>query len=50
MEKEEIERQKDYLKDLDILDFLPEEYQEGTDHEEEESQNKVEVEDIQVGQ
>ena len=49
MEKEEIERQKDYLKDLDILDFLPEEYQEGTDHEEEESQNKVEVEDIQVG-
>lgn len=53
MEKEEIERQEDYMKDLDILDFLPEEYSGGLENEKEEkeeSQNKVEVEDIQVGQ
>lgn len=50
LEKEEIEKQKNYFKDLDILDFLPEEYQEGAGAKEDEEKNKIEVEEIEVGQ
>lgn len=49
MEKEEIEKQKDYFENLDILDFLPDEYsQEG--QKQEDGQESIEVEEIQVGQ
>lgn len=50
MEKEEIQRQESYFKDLDLLDFLPEEYQAETPREQEEVPNKVEVEEIHLGQ
>ena len=49
MEKEEIEKQKDYFEGLDILDFLPEEY--GQEEQKAENTKKgIEVEEIQVGE
>ena len=49
MEKEEIEKQKDYFEGLDILDFLPEEY--GQEEQNAENTKKgIEVEEIQVGE
>lgn len=49
MEREEIERQKDYFEDFDILDFLPEKYTQEK-QKSEEGQRNIEVEEIQVGQ
>lgn len=49
MEKQEIERQKDYFEGTDILDFLPDEYQqeetEGGD-----GQNQIEVGEVKIGE
>ncbi|MBU3875747.1 stage III sporulation protein AF [Faecalicatena sp. AGMB00832] len=50
MEKAEIERSENYLKDVDFLDFLPEEYQAEKSGEKDAVQNKVEVEEIRFGQ
>lgn len=50
MEKEEIERRESYFQNLDVLDFLPEEYQVEAGKEKEPAANKVEVEEIRVGQ
>lgn len=50
LQREEIEKQKSYFENLDILDFLPNEYQEDfTDKEEAEKKN-IEVEEIRLGQ
>lgn len=48
-EKEEIEKQQNYLKDLDILDFLPDEYHEAVSDEEEKRGDKIEVGEVRVG-
>lgn len=49
MEKKEIEKQKDYFEDLDILDFLPDEYGQ-EEQNAEDDKNGIEVEEIQVGE
>lgn len=52
MSKEDIEKQQKYFEDLDILDFLPNEYQyhTGGQQETEDTSNEIKVEDIQVGE
>lgn len=45
-EKRAIEKQEEYLKDLNILDFLPEEYGQSTKQEDE----NIKVEGIQIGE
>ena len=61
LQKREIERQADYLEDLDILEFLPEEYYVGgesslsgeenaQENEKDETGSRIEVEEIQLGE
>lgn len=56
MEKEAIEEQQSYMEDLDIMDFLPEEYQTGESQNQEENQgtgspkDKIEVEGVTIGE
>ena len=47
MEKQEIQRKTEYFEDLDIMDFVPEQYQENTG---EENGNRIEVEEIEIGE
>ena len=47
MEKQEIQRKTEYFEDLDIMDFVPEQYQENTG---EENGNRIEVEEIDIGE
>ncbi|MGC4019525.1 MAG: stage III sporulation protein AF [Muricomes sp.] len=52
MSKEEIENRQRYFQDLDILDFLPNEYQYSSEGEEkaEDATDEIKVEDIQIGE
>jgi stage III sporulation protein AF len=50
MTKAEIEKEQSYLEDLDILDFLPSEYQTGGEDKTADTLNEIEVEDIQIGE
>lgn len=50
MEKESIEAQQQYFEDLDILDFLPDEYNQSTEAVDKNQTDKIEVEEIQIGE
>lgn len=50
MEKEEIEKQQKYFENLDILDFLPNEYQGAVSQKEEKKNEKIEVGEVRIGE
>lgn len=48
--KREIQEQEEYLQDLDLLDFLPEEYIVTESEETAAESNEIKVEDIRIGE
>lgn len=50
MEKREIEKRQAYLKDLDILDFVPDEYHTEIPKKEEKINDMIEVREVQIGE
>ena len=52
LSKKEIEEQQKYFENLDIMDFLPDEYQNHTEEEDDTKSipNEIKVEGIQVGE
>lgn len=48
MEKKELENHEDYLKDVDFMDFIPEEYK--PDEGDKSSAGEINVEEIRIGE